>query len=96
MEAPLPEHPGAKRARMTPVGGDFDITALPDTAIHRIFDFLHPRAPCTVRPIDRGAYTSTRVILSQTCRRLNFYFRLQYVKKCSTMLEFANAGQFLA
>mmetsp|Transcript_4243 Transcript_4243/g.10469 ORF Transcript_4243/g.10469 Transcript_4243/m.10469 type:complete len:404 (-) Transcript_4243:566-1777(-) len=81
MDAPIRDSPAPKRARTAANNSECALTALPDTAIHRIFDFsgfegdpdnLYPPSPC-------GSHDLPRTTLSHTCRRFQKYYRNCYV-----------------
>mmetsp|Transcript_21387 Transcript_21387/g.52639 ORF Transcript_21387/g.52639 Transcript_21387/m.52639 type:complete len:403 (-) Transcript_21387:36-1244(-) len=91
-EGPEPE---PKRVRLAPACGDDLLTALPDAAIHRVYDFLTEVSWQSYSNNDPGACNDFRAALSLTCRGLNRYYRLQYVTAYSGQVDFARAGKFL-
>mmetsp|Transcript_11916 Transcript_11916/g.31512 ORF Transcript_11916/g.31512 Transcript_11916/m.31512 type:complete len:280 (-) Transcript_11916:39-878(-) len=98
MEDPARDVPGQRRPSVTSDERDVGLTSLPDSAIHRISDFL--RGPVKKLQFDGyekrlaefGSQNQKRAALSHTCRRVNMYYLFQYVTSFSAMIDFAKVG----
>mmetsp|Transcript_7379 Transcript_7379/g.18106 ORF Transcript_7379/g.18106 Transcript_7379/m.18106 type:complete len:114 (-) Transcript_7379:896-1237(-) len=94
MDAVTNEGPDPKRARLASACINDLLTALPDAAIHRVFDFL-TEVSRKFGSNDPGVANDFRAALARTCRRLNRFYRHQYVTVYSREVDFAKEGNIL-
>jgi len=94
MDTPTNDFPGPNQARLDPTRRDDLLTALPDAVIHRVLDFLVNVYGLSRKNVP-GASNELRTAFSRTCRRMNEYYRNQYVTSYSSLIDFQTAGNLL-